>query len=199
MVDTVSDAGQSVLSPCNCQTLNLKLYDQLDAATRHSLTLDKVLLLMQKVSQHAFSYIACSRCDTSSLRLISLAMIHQRQVTLMARIARAPSKYLGHRGSPEAVNFMLGSFQLSTEDELDHKRLAILSAAKKTRTLIAAFDDSVRGHQDMQIIGEVEVSELERINFRWLIEVARSLKTQLNTSILELEKIDWGSEVAQSS
>lgn len=151
--------------------------------------LDKTLLSMQDISQHVVNYRACSHCNGGCPRLMNMAMLHQSQVTLLCDLAKKPGVYLSQGQSP--VRFTLGVYQLPVEEDTDYKRQAILAAARKVGSTVADFDDLVRSHQDSEITGDLEASETMKINIRWLLDVARNLKSRLRVIIPILEKPDW--------
>ncbi|KAM0669885.1 hypothetical protein MY8738_000041 [Beauveria namnaoensis] len=115
-------------------------------------------------------------------------MLHQRQVALMCVIAKSPSAFTGGPASNN-LRFTLGLYHLSEENNAMFKRLVILSTARNIDQLVANFDDSIRGHQDLELTASV-ISETEsaKLNLKWLLDVSRNLKSRLETIICILEK-----------
>jgi hypothetical protein len=107
-------------------------------------------------------------------------------------MSKNPAAYLGGAAS-EGLRFTLGGYRLPDEADLDHKRMALLAAARRIDELATGFDDRVRSYQDAEIMGEpgVDMTEAARLNLRWLLDVARNLKSRLKVIVSILENANW--------
>jgi len=193
--DVTQDSSQPAASAgCNCYLSNHTLVSRIDAAIKDPdrTGLDRIFQALQDASLHVSSYLACARCNGGCPRLINLAVLHQRQVSLLCSMAKNPAAYLGGAAS-EGLRFALGAYRLPDEDDLDHKRIALLGAARRIDALVTSFDDRVRSHQDAEMVGEpgIEMTEAARLNLRWLLDVARNLKSRLKVILSILENANW--------
>lgn len=188
------------VTSCNCSLSNQALLNRLDVATKQpeKMSLDRILQTLKDTAAHIAKSRACTHCDSGCSRHMSLAVLHQRQASLMCTITKNPATYLSGSGA-NAVRLTLGIFQLTAHDDLEHKRLLILSAARRIDTQVAGFDDAIRDYQNMEVTGSqpadtLEQTESAKLNLRWLLDVARNLKGRLKIIISILEKPDWASD-----
>ncbi|KAI5920514.1 hypothetical protein F4810DRAFT_682268 [Camillea tinctor] len=185
---------------CYCYFTNQTCLSRMESVTKEPTKtgLDKILQAFQDISVHITNYLACSHCDGGCPRLMNLAMLHQRQVSLLCAITKNPATFIRNSGT-EAVRFTLGIYQLSDEEDRNHKRLVILNAARNVDSLVAGFDDLIRNHQDKDIMGSgtSEMPESAKLNLKWLLDVARNLKGRLKNIVSILEKPDWALDVNQ--
>lgn len=193
-----SDMGMfGEASSCNCSISHQALLKRLDVATKQPevMSLDWVLQALKDTATHITKSSTCTHCDSGCSRLMSLAFLHQRQAGLMCTMTNNAAMYLSGSGA-NAVLFTLGIFQLTAQEDLDHKRLLILSAARRIDSQIAEFDDAIRGYQNMEVTNSqladtLEQSESAKLNLQWLLDVARNLKGRLKIILSILEKPDW--------
>ncbi|KAI0007344.1 hypothetical protein F4779DRAFT_592461 [Xylariaceae sp. FL0662B] len=185
---------------CCCYLKNQTCLSRMESAIKEPTKtgLDKILQAFQDISLHIASYLACKQCDGDCPRLMNLAMLHQRQVSLLCFMTKNPATHIRNSGT-EAVRFTLGIYQLSDQEDANHKRLVILDAARKVDSQVASFDDLIRNHQDKDIMGSgtSEMPESAKLNFKWLLDVARNLKSRLKVIVSILEKVDWALDVNQ--
>ncbi|KAJ8123452.1 hypothetical protein ONZ43_g605 [Nemania bipapillata] len=106
-------------------------------------------------------------------------------------MTKSSSAYFGSYYGAEAVRFTLGVYQLPEADDLHQKRLAVLAVGRKVESLVADFDDVVRGHQDLEIASNLAASDLAKINIKWLLEIAKNLKAQLKSVLAIFEQPEW--------
>lgn len=185
-------------SSCNCSISHQALLKRLDVATKQpeGMSLDRILQTLKDTATHIAKSRTCTQCDSGCSRLMSLAFLHQRQAGLMCTMTNNAAMYLSGSGA-NAVRFTLGIFQLTAQEDLDHKRLLILSAARRIDSQVSEFDDAIRGYQNMdvtaasQLADTLEQSESAKLNLRWLLDVARNLKGRLKIILSILEKPNW--------
>lgn len=183
-------------SSCNCSISHQALLKRLDVATKQPevMSLDRILQALKDTATHISKSSTCTHCDSGCSRLMSLAFLHQRQAGLICTMTNNAAMYLSGSGA-NAVRFTLGIFQLTAQEDLDHKRLLILSAARRIDSQVAEFDDAIR-YQNMEVMGSqladtLEQSESAKLNLRWLLDVAMNLKGRLKIILSILEKPDW--------
>lgn len=186
-------------SSCNCSLSHQALLKRLDVATKQpeKMSLDRILQTLQDTAAHIAKSHICTHCDSGCSRLMSLAFLHQRQAGLMCTMTKNAAAYLSGSG-PNAVRLTLGTFQLTAQEDLDHKCLLVLSAARRIDAQVAGFDDAIRDYQNMEVTGSqladtLEQSESAKLNLRWLLDVSRNLKGRLKIILSILEKPDWAS------
>lgn len=184
-------------SSCNCSISHQALLKRLDVATKQpeKMSLDRILQTLQDTAKHIAKFSTCIHCDSGCSRLMSLAFLHQRQAGLMCAMTKSATTYLSGSGA-NAVRLTLGMFQLTAQEDLDHKRLLILSAARRIEAQVAIFDDAIRDHQNKGVTGSelvdtLEQSESAKLNLRWLLDVAMNLRGRLKIILSILEKPDW--------
>ncbi|KAK5996781.1 hypothetical protein PT974_02123 [Cladobotryum mycophilum] len=192
-INTSTTFGLAV--SCNCYLSNQTWAKLIDSSAKdpEKASLDNILQSLRESSAHIVNYLACPHCDNGCPRLVNLAMLHQRQVGLMCTITKNPAAFL-HGPANGAVRFTLGVYQLNEQDDCNFKRLAVLSAARSVESQVTNFDDIIRGHQDAEFMGTSasEISESAKLNLRWLLDVARNLRSRLRVIISMLEKQEWG-------
>lgn len=197
---TSSDTSPSSDSPCNCLCLDQQLLDRLDQAARkpEMCGLDQILVLMQNVSRQLSEYRECPRCSSKGIQhLINMAMLQQSQVALLCTVARSPSTMFwppdpDHKDAATPIpRFTLGVYQLTPEDDLEHKMLAMLTMLRQVESRVACFDDLVRTQQTVALADSETLSDFADINLQWLFNVASNLKKRLRASMATLQRLEW--------
>ncbi|KAI1384846.1 uncharacterized protein F4822DRAFT_374721 [Hypoxylon trugodes] len=176
---------------CNCSFSNQTYIDRMLSAINEpqGIGLDEILQIFQDISTHSANYFNCTQCDECP-RLINISMLHQRQVRLLCTIAKNPTTYLQHPNG-KAVRLTFGSFQLSERDDLDHKRLLILTAARNVDSLVSSFNDNISRHQSKTAQSSSGTTEAAELTFKWLSDIARNLKSRLKVIASIVKEPDW--------
>lgn len=202
---TSGGTAQSLGSPCSCLGVNQHLLDRLDRALRNpdQGSLDQILPLMQDVSRQLSEYRECPRCSSKGIKhLINMAMLLQSQMALLCAVTGNLSTILwppdpGDREDAVTVahvpRFTLGVYELTPEDDLDHKMLALVKMSRHVESQVNSFDDLVRAYQGMAV-----PDDFACINLQWLFKVASDLKSRLRVNITTLKRLEWAPMATES-
>ncbi|KAI0429785.1 hypothetical protein F5Y09DRAFT_248758 [Xylaria sp. FL1042] len=185
--------ADSSSNSCDCPRLTQDLLSRLTLASVEpgKVGLDEILLSFHQVSRHAVNYLNCAHCDSGYPRLVNLAMLHQSQVALLYNMTKSPAVYFGSSHGPEAARFTLGVYQLPEADDLYQKRLALLAVGRKVESLVTNFESVINAREDLEIASNLGGTDLAKINRKWLLEVSRNLKSQLESILAIFEQADW--------
>jgi hypothetical protein len=184
-------------SVCDCFLQNHNWLNRINNVTKQPeiTSLDGILQSLVDVSAHITRYLGCKTCDNGCPRLFNLAMLHQRIVSLLCAITKNPASYL-HNSAGTTVHITLGTYRFSELEDLEHKRLVILSAVRRIDLLVTGFDSMIRsehgteteiGHQE----GMSNMTESGKINLLWLLNINRNLKSRLKVIVSILDQSDW--------
>ncbi|KAI1375838.1 hypothetical protein F4677DRAFT_420960 [Hypoxylon crocopeplum] len=193
-LDTDLNVASDRSYSCSCSISNQSsLVGMLSAINDpKGVDLGKLLQALRDSSTHAVSYFNCSYCEGCP-RLANLSMLHQRQVRLLCHIVKNPAIYL-NSGDDETTRLTLGSYRLSKQEDSECKRIIVLKAAQNIELLVSRFDETVKGESAQTVPAMSEVAEL---TLKWLLDIARNLKSRLEVVITTLERSDWALAVDQ--
>ncbi|KAF4948496.1 hypothetical protein FSARC_13733 [Fusarium sarcochroum] len=153
--------------------------------------LDDMLALLQQAFHQVEQYLACENCDAGCPRLMNLAMLHQRQVTLLCEITKGPADYL----SNDMTRTVLGSFQSAKKDDLCIKQLMLRHATRDVKISVDAFHEGARVFEERYIAGTLELGEAGKLNLKFLLDVSANLGRRLDCVRVLLERDDWASDL----
>ncbi|KAF4461106.1 hypothetical protein FALBO_12098 [Fusarium albosuccineum] len=156
-------------------------------------SLDEILQLLQQAFQLSTKYLQCPNCDAGCPRLMNLAMLHQRQVTLLCELAKEPASHLAN----DSTRVALGSFQPNKEGDLSLKRLMLKNATRDTKKLVDDFHKGAKDFEDRYIAGTLILGEAGKLNLTWLLDVAANLGRRLDCVRVLLDQEDWASQLCQ--
>ena len=155
---------------------------------RGAVGLDKCMAVVDSASSHASKYLACSLCDTGCTRLMTLALLHQRQLNILCDIAANPSLYLS-----DDAHVSLGIYRPpSRETNVAVKKVMLLGIVRGAREPVEGIRERVRGFEERVGKGAMELAEAGRLNLKWLLEITANLTRRLDTVKAVLEREDWG-------
>ncbi|KIL89025.1 hypothetical protein FAVG1_07419 [Fusarium avenaceum] len=174
-----------------CYAAIHELNGTLDAVSRDpgQTSIDEILALFQRTFHQSAQYLACENCDAGCPRHINLAMLHQRQVTLLCEIAKQPVHHLGS----DMTKIVLGSFLPSEEDDLEIKQLMLRHATRNVKMSVEALHQGARGFEERYIAGTLELGDAGKLNLKWLFDVSANLDRRLDCVRVLLERDDWAS------
>ncbi|KAJ3540263.1 hypothetical protein NM208_g5140 [Fusarium decemcellulare] len=156
-------------------------------------SLGEILQLLQQAFHLSTKYLQCPNCDAGCPRLMNLAMLHQRQVTLLCELAKEPASHLAN----DSTRIALGSFRSSKEDDLSLKRLMLKNATRDTKKLVDDFHEGAKDFEDRYIAGTLILGEAGKLNLTWLLDVAANLGRRLDCVRVLLDQEDWASQLCQ--
>jgi hypothetical protein len=177
--------------PNACYAAIHELNGSLDAVSRDpgQTSIDEILALFQRTFHQSAQYLACENCDAGCPRHINLAMLHQREVTLLCEIAKQPVHYLGN----DMTKTALGSFLPSKQDDLEIKQLMLRHATRNVKMSVEAFHQGARRFEERHIAGTLELGDAGKLNLKWLLDVSANLDRRLDCVKVLLERDDWAS------
>ncbi|WZH44345.1 uncharacterized protein QYS62_005367 [Fusarium acuminatum] len=181
--------------PNTCYANIHELNGTLDAVSRDpgQTSIDEILALFQRTFHQSAQYLACENCDAGCPRHINLAMLHQRQVTLLCEIAKQPVHHLGN----DMTKTALGSFLPSEQDDLEIKQLMLRHATRNVKISVEALHQGARGFEERHIAGTLELGDAGKLNLKWLLDVSANLDRRLDCVKVLLERDDWASELKE--
>ncbi|KAM0224924.1 hypothetical protein ACHAQD_001722 [Fusarium lateritium] len=177
--------------PNTCYAAIHELNGSLDAVSRDpaQTSIDEILALFQRAFHQSAQYLSCDDCDAGCPRHINLAMLHQRQVTLLCDIAKQPAHYLEN----DTTRISLGNFLPSEMDDLKIKQLMLRQATRNVKTSVEAFHQGARGFEERYIAGTLELGDAGKLNLKWLLDVSANLDRRLDCVRVLLEQENWAS------
>ncbi|KAK3311725.1 uncharacterized protein B0T15DRAFT_424431 [Chaetomium strumarium] len=156
---------------------------------RGSAGLDVCMTVLDSASEHACKYLACVLCDTGCTRLMTLALLHQRQLNLLCDICANPSLYLWDND----MRVSLGSYRPpNRERDVAVKRAMLLGVASGVRERVEVIRDRLEEFEDRIERGVLELAEAGRLNLQWLLAITGNLVRRLDTIKALLAREDWG-------
>ena len=122
---------------------------------------------------------------------MNAVILYQLLMNLLCKITKEPDALLR---APGNIKLGVGVFQLSEKEDICHKRLLLLSAAKAIDGEVRNFDDLIRDYQDQEIAGTPNdsLTESARINLKWLLDSTRSLRARIRTITAIMEAPEFG-------
>lgn len=86
----------------------------------------------------------------------------------------------------------MGSFELSPEEDVSHKKLLISSAAKQADSVLSELCATAVDYQESN---EDSMLESGRENMKWIFETVQSKKARVRIIHSLLEARDWGCQL----
>ncbi|KAF4448784.1 hypothetical protein F53441_7833 [Fusarium austroafricanum] len=181
--------------PNACYSVIHELNSTLDIITRDpgQTSLDEILMLFQRAFRQSAQYLACENCDAACPRHINLAMLHQRQVTLLCELAKTPEDHL----SNDMTRASLGSFQPSKQDDLSIKQLMLRQATRNVKMSVEAHHEGAKEFERRHIEGTLELGDAGKLNLKWLLDISENLRRRLDCVRVLLERDDWAARLGE--
>jgi hypothetical protein len=149
--------------------------------------LDTVLNFTREAGKHIANYLSCRECPKGSANFIFPAIILQFLVKLFCKIAKNGSAYM------KSTKISVGTFELSDEEDLKHKKLLLISAARHVELILGELGDAVCEYQQKELVQQNTVdltTESGRSNLKWIFDNVRNLGLRLKTIIEILESVN---------
>lgn len=154
--------------------------------------LDSIMKISQQTSGHVKTYLCCS-CSKESVNFVLTTILFQRLVKLFCCVAINGGSYL------RDMKLGMGTFELSPDDDLQHKKLLITSTAKNINIIMVKMgnvvgeyerNESLRGRPFSDL-----VTESGKANLKWVHDSLQNLRDKLDSVIKVLEGQNWGQEL----
>ncbi|KAH7311280.1 hypothetical protein B0I35DRAFT_377354 [Stachybotrys elegans] len=176
--------------PTSCYMLVYDSSNQLAVVSDEpgKVSLDGILQLLNSATGHASRYMTCSDCGAGCHRMITLAIIYQRQVRVLCEISLSPETFL----SNNTARVTFGAFQPPESDERWLKRIMLLQATRDVQSNIDSFYHKSKKDDEDHQNGNKKLSEAALVNIKWLIDVGATLNKHLFMVKSRLQKDDWG-------
>lgn len=91
------------------------------------------------------------------------------------------------------MKLRVGAFELSAEEDVMHKKLLVLSAAKQADVVLSELHAAAANYQ--QNMGEA-ILESGIENLKWVFETVQSKRKRLRVITTLLEARDWGCQIS---
>ncbi|OJJ50181.1 hypothetical protein ASPZODRAFT_110343 [Penicilliopsis zonata CBS 506.65] len=178
--------GPESSSRCSCLNTQLhcvaELYGHVDYDT---IELDTVLGTVRKISQSISEYLACLLCSRTSFAFILVTIAMQRMILLVCHVSKNGATYV------QRTRMSVGTFQLDEEDDRTHKRMLILSTARKVSRLVDEMDAAVKEYYGKQTNCKFG-SQTGQSNLRWVLQVLEGIRRRTATIARLAQREDWG-------
>ena len=152
---------------------------------------DRTMGLLDKSIADATQYLACLTCDAGCPRLMTLSLLHQRQIDGLSDLIKTPGSIF----SDESPRVAFGDFKPCAEDDVNCKRVVLLRVARDIGQSLNNFHDGAKEFEERYKKGTLELGDAGKLNLNWLLGVAGILKKRLDRVISLLQKPDWAVQV----
>jgi hypothetical protein len=136
--------------------------------------LDTALETTRHISEQMVQLLSCSLCLKGSHSFIITTILLQRLVCLFCHLEKNSSTLL------KTTKIKIGNFQLSEEEEQQHKKLNIL---------VNSFYETVRQFQQAELLHQrqrsEEMTEMGRSNLNWVMDAIQKMRRHLKGIIGE--------------
>lgn len=152
---------------------------------------DRMMSLFDESIVHATKYLACMACDAGCPRLMTLSLLHQRQIDSLADLTKNP----GLCFSDESPRVTFGEYAPPAEDDINCKSVVLLRVARDIAQSLDSFHDGAKDFEERYFKGTLELGEAGKLNLKWLLGVAVTLKRRVDCVRMILQKPDWAVHV----
>lgn len=151
--------------------------------------LDTVLETARDTIQQIGELLSCHSCSKSSTSFVLTVVFLQRLVCIFCDVAKNAPTYL------KAGKLGVGMFQLCEEEDQQHKKLLIISAARRVETVVSRVQEALRTFQQRELQpqktgGEMN-TDMVRSNVQWVSDAIQRMKWHLRTVITVVEGPEW--------
>jgi hypothetical protein len=152
-----------------------------------AISLDTVLNFTREAGKHVANYLSCKECPKGSAHFIFPAIILQFLVKLFCKTAKNGSTCM------KSLKVSVGTFELSDEEDLKHKKLLIISAVRHVNLILSDLGDAVCEYQQKELVQQKTAdltTESGRSNLKWIFDNVRNLRLRLKTIIEIMESVN---------
>lgn len=151
---------------------------------------DRTMCILDESIANAKQYLACLTCDAGCPRLMTLSLLHQRQIDSLTGLIKDPGSIF----SEESPRVAFGVFKPYAEDDINCKRVVLLRVARDIGQSLNNFHDGAKEFEERYNKGTLELGDAGKMNLNWLLGVAGILKKRLDCLILLVQKPDWAAQ-----